>query len=106
MLIPESESILESVCFFAGLGIKKTIYCVGIEIKKMELFLNRNPAFKSWNRNQSFQGSGTGIGMESVDFLLESDSEPKSRLLNFPGIGTGIRIKKCPESCITDSHTL
>ncbi len=58
----------------------------------------------SWNRNRNRNPgfrAGIGIGMESVDFLLEIGIGTGITLLNFPGIGIGTGIKIYPESCIT-----
>ena len=41
----------------------------------------------NWNRNQGFW-AGIGIGMESVDFLLESESEPESDFSEWVSVTT------------------
>ncbi len=46
--------------------------------------------------------SDSGIGIDSGISVFFAGIG--TTLWNFPGIGTGIRIKRYPESCITDGH--
>ena len=114
--IPESESIPESALFLleseleseiskgAGIGTRNGIreFGLGIGIRNFKSdhililrFLEYHGevhVLTGWNRNRNgisgpLAGFGTGI-----------------RLLNFPGIGIGIKIY--PESCITGADSL
>ena len=105
----ESES-RKSSCVGIRTGIRNLSPGIGIRISEISDIstersnirrpirqgIERQGKALNRNRNQGFL-AGSGIRMESVDFLLELESE--SDFLNFPRIGTGIKIYL--ELCIT-----
>ncbi len=72
ILIPESESIPESLIFCWNRNRNQENQKV-LESQLEPEAENFLLGMRNFNRNQGF---GAGIGMESVDFLLESEPKP------------------------------